>query len=103
MQTALNEVPQDTLQIPEFIEEGFVNRRTGKRTEELDPEAIPEYFVIEALLPELERPITTEVKFPLLMDDQVLEQTGIEDIYPAEPTLPEDRIIESEEDTEGLF
>jgi len=53
MRTGLEGVPEDTEEVPDYIEAGLVNRTTGKRTDETDPAAITEYFPIKELLPEL--------------------------------------------------
>jgi penicillin-binding protein 1A len=126
MRTALNNSKPVTEPLPEFIEEGWVHRDTGKRTSELDPDAIAEYFPIEALLPEpfgemglseYQRKVLLEVDDPL--SHEVLEEIDLDAInaqYDAlgasteeemelePPTIEQkDRIIEDEEDTEGLF
>lgn len=125
MQFALQGVAQRPNTIPEYIEPGFVNRATGKRTEESDPDAVPEYFVVESLTPEnklynellLARyesgELSEEAYLDAMRQDAELEtgmaegeQTpGDLDTFgeDAELTTPEDRIIETEEETEGLF
>ncbi len=123
MKTGLKGVPEDSADVPEYIEEAFVNRDTGKRTDELDPDAIPEFFTIEELTPEyalmqsldLEEsslidanldaegnPLPTdpentvdESSFDTLENEELDEETYSID--------QEDRIIETEEETEGLF
>jgi len=52
MKVGLNGVREDQETHPEFIEKTFVNRSTGQRTDEFDPAAIEEYFVINELTPE---------------------------------------------------
>ncbi|GHA20028.1 penicillin-binding protein 1A [Arenicella chitinivorans] len=125
MQFALKGVNQQPHVVPEYIEQGFVNRATGKRTDESDPDAVPEYFAIDTLTPEnklyndlllarYERgELSEEAYLAAARQDTTLdteldegEQTP-SDISPIldEPELasPEERIIETEEETEGLF
>jgi len=52
MSTALDDTPEDSQDLPEYIELGSVNRATGKRTDDTDPSAVAEYFPIRELLPE---------------------------------------------------
>ena len=125
MQTGLDGVAEDDQSIPEYIETGFINRVTGRRTDELDPGAITEYFPIEELTPEhalLQNlyPSPDEASFDNieagsfdLLPETELEIDELEFGVDGEE-LPEDeaepyeldqnnRIIEDEEDTEGLF
>jgi penicillin-binding protein 1A len=133
MSDALKEVPHDNQEPPSWIEQGLVNRETGVRTNEEDPDAVIEYFPIEALLEypsqeftqdqvdiEQDRAVlkgllTRASKLPAedenhpvdqLIDEQ-LELTSEEALLNTSPTLPEPenpgRIIEEQEDTEGLF
>lgn len=100
MSSALKGVAQDSEEIPEFIEQGYVNRDTGQPTDELDPNAVEEFFVVEELLPELERK-----KVPSLDQDQDSDLgLEIEQEEEIEPLNPNQRVIEqSPEETEGLF
>lgn len=101
MRTALDGVPQDSEELPEFIEEGLVNRTTGRRVDELDPEAVAEYFVIDSLLPETERQ-----KTPIELSDEMLDEQASDALLELEQfqIKPEERVIESStEVTEGLF
>lgn len=104
MKTALASVEQDTEAVPDFIQAGFVNRSTGQETNEEDPMATAEYFIIESKLPELERAPGTE---PELTDELLLEGELGEDLDQDPATHhsapSEERIIETEQDTEGLF
>jgi penicillin-binding protein 1A len=124
MRTALDGVPEDSTELPEYIESGFINRNTGKRTDEMDLNAIQEYFTIEELTPEhallqsLYGSLSIdEVSAELDIDGTVSEGTDdlvidaigefLEGEEEAEQTPSEfrqqDRIIEQKEDTEGLF
>ena len=127
MRDALKDVPEDTPEIPEWIEEGLVNRETGARTDELDPDAVNEYFPIEALLDypltELDQAQTDELQASQLLfeegteldDEAVPPLDSVDSLDPFDPLLnPDDdllqdlevappRIIEEKIDTEGLF
>jgi len=158
MRTGLKGIPEDEQQTPAYIEETFINKVTGKRTDEFDPDAISEYFAIDELVPEF---ISPEAQQALLekqaaeqkLADQALSEfnklspeqqalqrqleqealrqerenaelqsllrreqealgldQGFDDKFNdngqlTEPSLldPQDRIIEQEQDTEGLF
>jgi penicillin-binding protein 1A len=105
MRSSLEGVPEDATEIPEFIEQGFVNRATGKRVDELDPDAITEFFVIDELLPDHKLEMDP---FDILngeLDELGEETPSPEDIMePLDEIIQEERIIEtSDEDTEGLF
>lgn len=52
MRIALDGVSQDNATPPEYIEQGFINKSTGLRTDEQDPNAIQEFFSISELEPE---------------------------------------------------
>jgi penicillin-binding protein 1A len=119
MRTGLNGVPEDSAELPEYIESGFINRDTGRRTDELDPNAIQEYFKIEELTPEHALLQNLYAESLIELDTDVAELDGaetvegyLEDILDEEnndaeqaPTefRQQDRIIEDQEDTEGLF
>ena len=102
MRTGLEGIEEDTQEIPQYIEEGFVNSTTGQRTDELDPGAVPEYFVIEKLAPDTLSSFAQNSELPaqgLIRDDDVLED---EDNMKLDQP-PQVRIIDSDEDTDGLF
>lgn len=113
MRTALDGVEEDELAIPDYIEEGFVNRTTGRRTDELDPNATPEYFVVEDLVPERalidanQQNIMSAEAAALQQKQEMLElepDTDNELVDPPVPTIEQgQRILENEEETEGLF
>jgi penicillin-binding protein 1A len=128
MRVALKDVPEDTQELPEWIEEGLVNRETGTRTDELDPDAVVEYYPIEALLDyplrELDQTQTDELQEAQMLFDEVAELDGeavippdlVNSLDPLDPNgypfqdgevAPRidvaPRIIEEEIDTEGLF
>jgi len=115
MKAALEGIKEDSSELPEYIEAGFVNRNTGRRTDEQDPDATPELFTINELTPEYaliqslysndeqlaaQDNLTTEAigEFEELADelDEQLDELPIE-------LDQSDRIIEESEDTEGLF
>ena len=99
MRTALQGLPLDSDLPPDFIEQGLVNRNSGKRSNELDPDAVIEYFSKEpALLQASEitdAALGEEDSFELLEGTEMLEEL-------AEPE-PLQRILGEDEDTEGLF
>ncbi|NNC98781.1 MAG: penicillin-binding protein 1A [Gammaproteobacteria bacterium] len=105
MREALSDVPEDSEELPEYIEQGLVNRNTGERTDELDPDAVIEYFVIEDLLPVNRSDRLTEINIESLLNirfaDILKDDSGLPEA--TEDTSPETRIIENDEDTEGLF
>ncbi len=106
MRHALRDVEAEERTIPDYIEPGWVNRATGQRTDELDPSAIEEFFPIEALLPEpfgeLGLPATMPVE-EFDEDGNLLELEDQNELEEFEPIPDEERILESEEETEGLF
>ena len=102
MRTGLEGIEEDTQELPQYIEEGFVNSTTGQKTDELDPGAVPEYFVIEELAPGTLSSFAQSSELPvqgLIRDDDVLED---EDNMKLDQP-PQVRIIDSDEDTDGLF
>ncbi len=108
MRVALEDVPEDSEEIPEFIEQGLVNRSTGERTTDEDPAAVSEYFVLDDLLPEWERTIVA-VADPVMDQQQeqqqdMPEQPESDEEHQAAPVVDaQERMIETSEDTEGLF
>ncbi|MBX2848309.1 MAG: penicillin-binding protein 1A [Acidiferrobacterales bacterium] len=103
MQIGLKDVAEDEVAIPEFIEEGFVKRNTGQRTDELDPDAVPEYFVVEALNPDVLATPLSDIDDPFNKSYEG-DLENLDDFIPEQPVIaPEERIIDSREDTEGLF
>lgn len=118
MRTGLDGVSEDNHELPEYIETGLINRSTGKRTDEFDPGAITEFFPIEHLTPE-------HTLLQNLYSDagdisaNNLQTNSLEAIDPNFETIvigdalleeevpleldQSSRIIEDEEDTEGLF
>jgi len=122
MKTGLDGVPEDSSSIPDYIEEAYISRDTGKRTNELDPDAIPEFFTIEELTPEyaLIQELSLELGQGANLESEATKRhmhqqnTGDETsdlLFDADSELDEesygidqeDRIIETEEETEGLF
>ena len=122
MSHALQGVAEDPQVVPPYIEEGFVHRETGARTVEEDPAAVPEYFALEPLQPEivvanrlreqgLDAPDADgfgqqneygDSEQPLY--EQYLDEYQGESMPDStEPVQPEEKIIETEEETEGLF
>ncbi len=112
MKSGLEGVPEDVATLPDYIEAGFVNRDTGKRTSELDPDATTEFFTIEELTPEysLFQQSHTDLGGDLTGLDASEDQQGdletdTDDTLEEAPVevIQKDRIIEDAEDTEGLF
>jgi len=120
MKTGLIDVPEDDDSLPNYIEQGYVNRTTGKRTTELDPNATTEYFVTDSLTPEyaIRQEFYDNLAAEGLLPESYQTPNNAHDVNaglaegdlsdPIEqnqiPSLsPEDRIIESAEETEGLF
>jgi len=103
MRTALEGIEQDTQEVPYFMEEGFVNRNTGERTDEFDPDAVIEYFPIEELLPNTFGELSEIEEHNLEYDDLFDAESEISPEDEIEEAPIEPRIIEEEEDTEGLF
>jgi len=112
MRTGLKGVEEDNQELPDYIEEGFVDRATGRRTDELDPNSVTEYFVLEDLVPE--RSLIEAGKQTKLSTDDLLEgeydslnfEDGLETelLEQRAPTIEQNqRILETEEETEGLF
>ena len=123
MKTGLDGIAEDSAELPAYIEPGFVNRETGQRTDELDPRATPEFFTIDELTPEfallndlyaehlndastinVNDTAATEYEDALSrlnddtnnLGDEILEN-------PPSELIQQERIIENNEDTEGLF
>ena len=111
MSTALKDIPKDSQETPSFIEEKFINRSTGKITFEEDPEAIKEFFAIN-------RPINNLPTLPLdgndlsentdLTSPDIIEgsENPTDSLYNNEQPdniFNPERIIETPEDTQGLF
>lgn len=117
MKGAMEGVEEDVKTTPTYIEEKFINRSSGTIVDQDEPGAITEYFVTKELTPEytllrelypyvdkveLNSDITDnspsygfgidEQTEPYLIDEPITQ--------PIDPSL---RIIEDEEDTEGLF
>jgi len=112
MSTALKDLPEDSGELPETIEQGWVNRNTGKRTTEDDPSAITEYFAIDKPSAIALDSLDTDQTLNLDEESNELndpEKTTINETeYPLEteagqPKPNQGRIIENPEDTQGLF
>ena len=136
MKVGLNNIEEDTEELPAYLEAGHVNRNTGKRTDESDPAATPEIFVINDLTPESllirsqldellpfdsqagERlegdPDSLYKEGQLQLEPSILgpdgelikeQEDGTEELETYEPLnqAPEERILETDEDTDGLF
>ncbi len=108
MKTGLDGVPEDSTELPGYIQEGFVNRDTGRETDEIDPDATPEYFVIDELTPEYQMLSDMNAELEMGIDLETLEQS-LEDVLDDSEPEPIDeldqktRILGENEDTEGLF
>ncbi len=121
MKVGLNGVEVDRDVIPPYIETGFVDRNNGQRTDESNPSATAEYFTIENLTPEYtlmenfvdsmlgdtSRSLEISDEGADVIGEMLDQDSDFEELDDAlildDPTLPEERIIESEEDTDGLF
>lgn len=130
MKIGLKNVEQDNSALPPYLEQGYVDRNTGARTDESDPSATPELFVIPDLTPEtgfLREYMATltpnsldnidaidnpESTLELESESSWLEELNAEfndDLEADNPELdpvkkePGERILETEEDTDGLF
>lgn len=125
MQHALKDVPKQAISIPNYIRSDWVDRNTGKQTDEFNSAAVAEFFPIEELLPEpfgeigLQQYLTQKQielesgGLPLYDIDKILSgkrsNQALDEIDLS--TLPERRserpraetLIEQEEETEGLF
>lgn len=123
MKTGLQDVPQDADKTPNYIEQGFVDRYSGERTDEGDPLATAESFVISDLTPERalkqqlaidgsNKDLNQEIVKDALRDDSFdldtlegAELLGADgEVIDEDNTIdPAQRILDTEEDTEGLF
>jgi len=114
MRTALKDISVDSDEIPDFIEAAWVNRITGERTEESNPEAVPEYFsrqlseINEGLdfdRNPLEEALDTAIEAGLNPLEEGLYGPGDDAPLSTEatPATPRERVIEEQADTEGLF
>ncbi|MEO0368161.1 MAG: hypothetical protein AAF197_05165 [Pseudomonadota bacterium] len=124
MEEALKDVAVDSATLPDYIERGFVDKETGVRTDEFDPNGTEEIFALEPLRPELL--VANMLNEQLLSDaDPDWDQTTLDPLSTQDPSfdpfiedsetsldgsLPEsdqnqsvEKIIESDEETEGLF
>ena len=121
MKTGLQGIPQDQEKIPAYIEEGFIDRNTGDRVDESSPSATPEFFVLESLTPDYE--VLKQHSETLIADSELgIYQDSASDLVdlldpqfntdsveldengePINIPTNDQRIIESDEDTEGLF
>ena len=117
MEDAMQDISEDLKTIPPYIEQKFINRSTGNVTFEDEPGALMEYFVNEEMTPEyaLMRelyPFIDDISaepFDSQQEPNLVELEGgptldidpmLEEPAPIDPSL---RIIEDDEDTEGLF
>lgn len=102
MKIGLNGIEEDSEELPEYIEEQFVNRVTGQPTDELDPDAIQEYFVIEELNPDSQNALLAPSDSNI--NDIEGENNPLDNLETEQLELDQKtRIIDSREDTEGLF
>ncbi len=102
MATGLEDIAEDEALVPQYIDVGFVNRETGLRTDESDPNAMKEYFVINELTPETIR----DEPFGGLQEIVLEDVVDFEDRIP-QAIIPDQqsqiRIIDSAHETQGLF
>jgi len=99
MRTGLDGVPQDPEQTPPYIEQTWIDRATGKRTNELDPDAISEYFVINDLIPEL---ISPEAKAALFAQHAVKQALEKEELEKFNALSPEQQALQKQLELEQL-
>ena len=111
MSTALKDIPKDSQETPSFIEEKFINRSTGKITFEEDPEAIKEFFAINRLnnnLPTLpldgnDLSENTDLTSPDIIEGSENPTDSLYNNEQPDNIFNPERIIETPEDTQGLF
>ena len=116
MQTGVKDIPQDSNTLPAYIEAGFVDSVSGERTTEERIDTKPELFVIDRLTPEHSllnmKNLPSDLQNINDLEDLTEYQKGnadalteidLQDNELIEEQELEDRIIETEEDTEGLF
>ena len=101
MATGLEGIPEDSVELPAYIEEIQINRDTGKETDEFDPNAIPEFKVIPELTPEYSMfestmaPPVEDIDATDSFDDNLnIDHTAPE---------PQERLIEDNDNSEDLF
>jgi len=113
----MKDLAEDPLVLPEYVESKFINASSGKLASEDEPGAITEYFINQELTPEyaLMRKLYPYIdgldqsEISALEEFETNSELNIEAIQDenlfGEPPLldPNERIIEDEEDTEGLF
>jgi len=122
MKTALEGVQTNDNELPEYIEDGFVNASTGIKTDEQDPQSTQEFFIIPELVPE-NRLFGSQIQQQSQLSEKDLallnaepDQEGLDTLDSGEITQQEgdingsiefpantQRIIEDTQDTEGLF
>ncbi len=117
MKVGLEGIPQDKIDTPNFVEAGFVDRSTGERVDQTSPGAREEFFVIDELTPEytllsssfsaegdgsdrsLDSELDAETALQLLeANDGLIDGEALN-----QPLEEPERIIESEDETDGLF
>lgn len=112
MKTGLDGVAEDTQAVPDYIEQSFIDATTGLRVDEDHPSAVAEFFAIEELSPEYALmqslyPTAVAPDQSLLSTDELAPGEQLDTLEEDEPYIEqveqENRIIETTEDTEGLF
>ena len=103
MRTALKDVPEDLTQTPEYFEERLINKASGEPAADTDQAVITEYFPISELLPEMEK-IANALNSDATeaTNDDGFELNETDNLSEPQP-YQEQKIIEEDEDTEGLF
>lgn len=103
MRTGLVDIEEDVAVVPNYIEQGFIDRETGKKTDETHPNAMKEYFVLEEITPESISLDSTTVLQEIRVTDVVdIRDREIDDLS-VELIPVQERIIDSVEETQGLF
>ena len=113
MRTGLDGITQDSDKLPLYIEKILINRKSGKETDELDPQAVNEFKAIPELTPDyflLNPALKPDVDAPD-QQDQLEELSDLEEPTDLEEALedeiensePQERIIENIDNTDDLF
>lgn len=105
MKTALSDVQEDVEVVPDTIITQWINKDTGQLTDELDPQAIEEYFIHPDLLSTNTEIVDESQNVKQMLPNRhaldANESLDGENLLP--PRQPQEKIIESETDTQGLF
>lgn len=105
MHTGLEGIEEDREPLPDYIKEVYIDRSTAEPSDELDPDAVLEYFVIKELDPDKPTHSTADelTDIEALLSGELLDSQNQEGGQSESNTHHLPRIIDSGEDTEGLF